>query len=110
MLPPLSHLEDCNGNHYTMQLSLYAIAVEMILGIPCVGLGLCHIGSAWVLNSYGQPFRDVDGYHVDETKPDTVKWFRIDYKRNEAIALLKDRYTQLKAENKKVDKQLKIEF
>ena len=34
MLPPLSHLDDCNGMHYSMQLSLYAIAVEMILGIP----------------------------------------------------------------------------
>ena len=81
MLPPLGHMQDCNGNHYTMQLSLYAIGVEMILGIPCVGLGLCHIGSAWKLNKYGQPFRDVDGYHVDPDKPDTVNWYRIDYRR-----------------------------
>lgn len=110
MLPPLSHMQDCNGNHYTMQLSLYAIGVEMILGIPCVGLGLCHIGSAWKLNRYGQPFRDVDGYHVDPTKPDTVNWYRIDYRRNEALAMLKDRYMQLKAENKNVDKQLKLDF
>ena len=110
MLPPLSHMQDCNGNHYTMQLSLYAIGVEMILGIPCVGLGLCHIGSAWKLNAYGQPFRDKDGYHVDPDKPDTVNWYRIDYRRNEALAMLKDRYMTLKAENANADKQLKLEF
>ena len=110
MLPPLGHMQDCNGNHYTMQLSLYAIGVEMILGIPCVGLGLCHIGSAWKLNAYGQPFRDKDGYHVDPDKPDTVNWYRIDYRRNEALAMLKDRYMNLKAENANADKQLKLEF
>ena len=110
MLPPLSHMQDCNGNHYTMQLSLYALGVEMILGIPCVGLGLCHIGNAWILNSYGQPFRDKDGYHIDETKPDTVKWFKIPYKRNEALSMLKDRYIKLKAENKNINKQLELDF
>lgn len=110
MLPPLGHMQDCNGNHYTMQLSLYAIGVEMILGIPCVGLGLCHIGSAWKLNAYGQPFRDKDGYHVDPDKPDTVNWYRINYRRDEALAMLKDRYMQLKAENKNSDKQLKLDF
>lgn len=110
MLPPLGHMQDCNGNHYTMQLSLYAIGVEMILGIPCVGLGLCHIGSAWKLNKYGQPFRDVDGYHVDTDKPDTVNWYRIDYRRNEALAMLKDRYMALKAEKNNADKQLKLNF
>ena len=58
MLPPLNHLDDCNGMHYTMQLSLYAIMAEIILDIPCTGLGLCHIGSPWILNKYGQPLRD----------------------------------------------------
>ena len=110
MLPPLSHMQDCNGNHYTMQLSLYAIGVEMILGIPCVGLGLCHIGSAWKLNAYGQPLRDKDGYHIDPDKPDTVNWYRIDYRRNEALAMLKDRYMNLKAENKNSNKQLSLDF
>ncbi len=38
MLPPFSHLENCNGNHYTIQLSTYARMVEMILNIPCYGL------------------------------------------------------------------------
>lgn len=108
MLPPLNHLDDCNGMHYTMQLSLYAIMAEIILDIPCVGLGLCHIGSPWVLNKYGQPYRDSEGYHVDPNGEETVKWFKIQYLKNEAKALLKDRYYRLKADNKTSNQQLSL--
>lgn len=108
MLPPLNHLDDCNGMHYTMQLSLYAIMAEIILDIPCIGLGLCHIGSPWVLNKYGQPLRDNEGYHVDPNGEETVKWFKIQYLKNEAKALLKDRYYRLKAENKTSNQQLSL--
>ena len=108
MLPPLNHLDDCNGMHYTMQLSLYAIMAEIILDIPCVGLGLCHIGSPWVLNKYGQPLRDNEGYHVDPNGEETVKWFKIQYLKNEAKALLKDRYYKLKADNKISNQQLSL--
>lgn len=108
MLPPLNHLDDCNGMHYTMQLSLYAIMAEIILDIPCVGLGLCHIGSPWVLNKYGQPLRDSEGYHVDPDGKETVKWFKIQYLKNEAKALLKDRYYKLKADNKTSNQQLSL--
>ena len=108
MLPPLNHLDDCNGMHYTMQLSLYAIMAEIILDIPCVGLGLCHIGSPWVLNKYGQPLRDSEGYHVDQNGEETVKWFKIQYLKNEAKALLKDRYYKLKADNKTSNQQLSL--
>ena len=108
MLPPLKHLDDCNGMHYTMQLSLYAIMAEIILDIPCVGLGLCHIGSPWVLNKYGQPLRDNEGYHVDPDGEETVKWFKIQYLKNEAKALLQDRYYKLKADNKTSNQQLSL--
>ena len=108
MLPPLNHLDDCNGMHYTMQLSLYAIMAEIILDIPCVGLGLCHIGSPWILNRYGQPLRDNEGYHVDPNGEETVKWYKIQYLKNEAKALLKDRYYRLKAENKTSNQQLSL--
>lgn len=108
MLPPLNHLDDCNGMHYTMQLSLYAIMAEIILDIPCVGLGLCHIGSPWVLNKYGQPLRDSEGYHIDPNGEETVKWFKIQYLKNEAKALLKDRYYKLKADNKTSNQQLNL--
>lgn len=108
MLPPLGHLEDCNGMHYSMQLSLYAYMAELILDIPCLGLGLCHIGSPWILNRYGQPLRDKDGYHVDPNGEETVNWYRIQYLKREANALLKDRQYKLIAESKKVDKQLNL--
>jgi len=97
MLPPLNSLPECNGSHYTMQLSIYARLVERILEIPCVNLGLCHIGSPFILNTYGQPFRDIDGYHVDPNGTETVKWYKIPYKRNEADAVFTDRYMKLQA-------------
>ena len=108
MLPPLNHLDDCNGMHYSMQLSLYALMSEIILDIPCIGLGLCHIGSPWVLNKYGQPLRDSEGYHIDPDGEETVKWFKIQYLKNEAKALLKDRYYKLKASNKTSNQQLSL--
>lgn len=101
MLPPLSSLPECNGSHYSMQLSLYAYMTEYILGIPCVGLGLCHIGSPWVLNKYGQPLRDYQGYHVDPNGKETVKWYRIMYYKTLVEALLKDRMNQLVNARKK---------
>lgn len=108
MLPPLGHLENCNGMHYTMQLSLYAYGVECILQIPCVGLGLCHIGSPWIKNKYGQPLRDKYGYHVDPNGEDTVNWYRIQYLRNEANALLRDRKIKIDAEFNKNNKELNL--
>lgn len=103
MLPPLNHLPNCNGYHYTMQLSMYARMVELILGIPCVGLGLCHIGSPFIKNSYGMPYRDEHNqYPIDSNGVETVQWYRISYKRNEADAILNDRLIQLKSENKDI--------
>ena len=108
MLPPVSHLADCNGMHYSLQLSMYAIMAEIILGLPCHGLGLCHIGSPWITNKYGQPLRDNEGYHVDPNGEETVNWFKINYLRNEVIALLKDREYKLKANKKIVNQQLSL--
>lgn len=108
MLPPLNHLPECNGSHYTMQLSIYARLVERILEIPCTNLGLCHIGSPFILNEYGQPLRDFDGYHIDESKDEIVKWYKINYLRNEADAVFNDRLLALRAEQAKSDKQLKM--
>ena len=110
MLPPLNHLDECNGSHYTMQLSIYARLVERILEIPCVGLGLCHIGSPFKLNQYGQPLRDKDGYHIDENGTETVNWYKISYLKNEADAVFNDRSIQVKSENKTKNKQLSLEL
>lgn len=97
MLPPLNHLPECNGSHYSMQLSIYARLTEKILNKPCLGLGLCHIGSPFILNAYGQPYRDIDGFHIDPNGVDTVKWFRINYLKNEAEAIFADRKLQVKS-------------
>lgn len=108
MLPPLNHLPECNGSHYTMQLSIYARLVERILEIPCTKLALCHIGSPFVLNKYGQPLRDEEGYHIDETKDEIINWYRINYLRNEADAIFNDRLLSLKAKAKQQDNQLNL--
>lgn len=100
MLPPLNNLPECNGSHYSMQLSIYAKLVERILDIPCIGLGLCHIASPFILNSYGQPLRDKDGYHVDNTKEETINWFRISYYSKEAELVFKDRLTYVNSKRK----------
>jgi len=39
---PLEHLEDSNGNHYALQLSMYAHLVESF-GFKCLGLVIFHI-------------------------------------------------------------------
>ena len=98
MLPPLNYLPNCNGYHYTMQLSMYARMVELILGIPCVGLGLCHIGSPFIKNKYGMPYRDKDNqYPIEPNGVETVQWYRINYRRKEADAVLADRLVKVKA-------------
>lgn len=99
MLAPLSNLPDCNGSHYTMQLSLYAKMVELILGIPCTGLALCHIASPFVKNKYGMPLKNKHGqYPIDPTGVETCKWYRLPYKSHEADLVLTDRELKLKAE------------
>lgn len=109
MLPPLSHLDNCNGMHYTMQLSTYARMVELILDIPCVGLGLCHIGSPFVKNKYGMPYRDKNNqYPIDENGEETVNWYHINYLRNEVDAILRDRKTFLDSNSNKVNNQLSL--
>ena len=97
MLPPLNHLDNCNGSHYTMQLSMYARLTERILEKPCTGLGLCHIQSPFILNRYGQPLRDKNGYHVDPNGKEVPTWHRIPYLRKEADAIFKDRIYQINA-------------
>lgn len=101
MLPPLQELPECNGSHYTMQLSIYAKMVELILGIPCTGLGLCHIGSPFIKNQYGMPYRDNNNqYPIDPNGTETVKWYKITYREKEAQAVLNDRFIQLNNQNK----------
>lgn len=111
MLPPLNYLPNCNGYHYTMQLSMYARMVELIFDIPCVGLGLCHIASPFVKNIYGMPYRDENNqYPIDPNGEETVQWYKIGYRRKEADLILADRLIQLKSDNKNNNVQQKSLF
>ena len=98
LLPPVDNLYNCNGSIYSLQLSMYATIVEMILGIPCAGLWLCHIDSDFVLNEYGRPKRFKDGlYHVKDNPEPKVTLHKINYYREEIKKILLDRYKEVEA-------------
>ena len=110
MLPPFNTLPECNGSHYTIQLSTYARMVELILGIPCVGCGLCHIGTPFKLNQYGMPYRDEKGlYEIDKNGEETVQWYRIAYIRDMVDVMFKDRKIYLNSKGL-LNKQTEINF
>lgn len=98
LLPPLSHLPKCNGSIYNMQLSIYAFAVETILGIPNAGLWLCHIDSDFVLNKYGMPKRFPDGlYHIKKNPVEKTTLYKMKYLKKEVVEVLKDRHKEIAA-------------
>lgn len=98
LLPPLSHLQHCNGCVYNLQLSMYAFMVETILGIPNAGLWLCHIDSDFVLNEYGMPKRFPDGlYHIKKNPIEKVTLFKMKYLKQEIINILSDRQKVISA-------------
>ena len=92
LLPPVSHLPNCNGSIYNLQLSGYAYMVERILGIPCAGLWLAHIDSDFVLNEYGMPKKFPDGmFHIKENPVEKVTIHKMPYRREEIKLMLEDR-------------------
>ena len=98
LLPPLGHLPNCNGSIYNLQLSMYALMVEVILGIPCAGLWLCHIDSDFVLNEYGMPKRFPDGlYHIKNNPVEKVTLHKMKYLKDDIILILKDRLKAVEA-------------
>lgn len=102
LLAPINHLQNCNGNIYNLQLSMYAYMVEKILGIPCAGLWLCHIDHDFVLNEYGQPKRFPDGlYHIKENPIEKATLYRMPYLKQEIYNILEDRRRIISANIKK---------
>lgn len=95
---PLTHLQDCNGTIYNLQLSNYAFQTECILGIPCAGMWLCHIDSDFVLNDYGMPKRFPDGlYHVKKHPKEKVTLHKMNYLKKEIMTLYNDRLRVIRA-------------
>lgn len=98
LLPPVNNLADCNGSIYNLQLSMYAFAVECILGIPCAGLWLCHIDSDFILNEYGMPRRFPDGlYHVKKNPKEKTTIHKMNYLKPEIMKILNDRLKVIRA-------------
>lgn len=46
MLEPFSTLDDCNYNHYQLQLNAYALMIEIETGYKCVGRYIIHANGA----------------------------------------------------------------
>lgn len=98
LLPPVNNLPNCNGSVYNLQLSMYAYMVELIFGIPCIGMWLCHIDSDFELNEYGQPKRFPDGlYHIKENPKEKTTFHIMQYRKQEIELILNDRRMQLEA-------------
>ncbi len=98
LLPPVNNLPNCNGSVYNLQLSMYAFMVELILGIPCIGMWLCHIDSDFELNEYGQPKRFPDGlYHIKDNPKEKTTFHVMQYRKQEIELILNDRRMQLEA-------------
>lgn len=98
LLPPVNNLPNCNGSIYNLQLSMYAYMVELILGIPCIGMWLCHIDSDFELNEYGQPKRFPDGlYYIKENPKEKTTFHIMQYRKQEIELILNDRRMQLEA-------------
>lgn len=109
LLPPLNNLPSCNGSIYNMQLSLYAAYVEMILGIPCAGLWLCHIDSDFILNKYGMPKRFPDNsFKVKDNPVEKVTMHKMPYRKAEVMAILEDRRKTLRAQQ--INTQFSLEL
>lgn len=77
LLYPIDTLEDCNGVHYGLQLSEYALLVSLF-GYTCKDLILFHIRDSYVLNKYGMPLKDPNGMYItDDTKDQVIKPYKI---------------------------------
>jgi len=88
MLPPLSHLDDCNLNHYTLQLSIYMF---MILKhnpkLKFGSLTIHHIIFEEVdKNKFGNPITALDS-NGDPIVKDIVQ-YDLPYLKQEVISLL----------------------
>lgn len=113
LLAPVNNLPNCNGSIYNLQLSMYAFMVEQILGIPCIGMWLCHIDSDFELNEYGQPKRFSDGlYHIKENPKERTTFHVMSYKRNEIVSILNDRklYLDAHATTAGINTQFKLDL
>ena len=73
MQPPMSHIQDCSGMHYTIQLSLYAWMLEQF-GFKCNSLTINHV----IFDENEEPCNIIQ-YPIQYIKKDVinlVNWFQ----------------------------------
>ena len=92
LLPPFGGLPNCNGITYSLQLNMYAMMVHLITGLQCKGMALCHIEVPFVMNQYGRPQRFSDGFHIDESRQEQARWYKIGRLEEEIKTMLNIRY------------------
>ena len=88
MYNPISHLDDCNLNHYNLQLSIYAYIIKKHNPKLRVGnLKIQHVKFKQVgTDSNGYPINEhVDGEPVIED----IKMYNLPYLKDEVIQLIK---------------------
>ena len=88
MYNPVSHLDDCNLNHYNLQLSIYAYIIKKHNPKLRVGnLKIQHVKFKQVgTDSNGYPINEhVDGEPVIED----IKLYNLPYLKDEVIQLIK---------------------
>jgi len=89
MLPPLSHLDDCNFNDYALQLSIYMFM--MLKHNPMLEFGKMEIHHI----QFGVVAYDENGYPITELDPNgeplvrSVTPYEVPYLKNEVVSLLK---------------------
>jgi len=82
MFSPIDHIYDVTGNHYMLQLSLYARLIEYY-GLTCKELVLCHIRD------------DVDEYYNKVSNNEIVDVHRIVYHKTGIEEIIRDRQDKL---------------
>ena len=60
LMSPLDHLEDCNYNHYALQLSLYAFMAQITWGLNIGKLAILYIDNDLKLNQYPVPYMKME--------------------------------------------------
>ena len=103
MLYPIDTMSECTGNHYSLQLSLYAYLVELY-GFKCVGLFLAHIRDQYELNQWGMPKKDpiTKLYIPILDAPESVQWHPIKYYKNTVETLINYHYENSGIESKRL--------
>jgi len=66
LLPPMDHLEECNFNIYSMQLSIYALMIQKSYGVKIGRLGIIFINKQMEVNILPVPYMKYEAMQLFE--------------------------------------------